>query len=173
MHMELRPEIVTLYRYFAYAPHMRKLYSQLDIREWLKMLSQDEYGLLSFFYSEPGIYLLYSYSGIYLVIEGYRDLDLHDPEIDELLTSPYVDRLRLFRNATFHYQKDLLSIKHLQFFGTGDDKTEEWIGTLYRAFERFFGENTIPMPEDLKAATRHKESHEIATAIRAYWKVKP
>jgi hypothetical protein len=24
--------------------------------------------------------------------------------------------LRLFRNATFHYQKDLLSIKHLQFF---------------------------------------------------------
>jgi hypothetical protein len=169
--MTLRPEILSLYRYFAYAAHMRSLYSREDIPKWLKMLGEDEYGLISFFYSEPGIYLMYSYAGLYLVIEGYRDVGLHDVEIDELLASPFVDRLRLFRNATFHYQKGLISIKHLQFFGTEEEKTERWIGQVYIAFARFFSENTIPIPKSLKESLHHKTALEVAHAIRAYWKL--
>jgi vacuolar-type H+-ATPase subunit C/Vma6 len=168
--MTLNPEIIFLYRYFAYAAHMRSLYSTMDIPKWLEELRQDEYGLVMLFYSEPAIYLQYSYAGIYLVIEGYRDLGLHDPDLDELLASPFVDRLRLFRNATFHYQKDLISMKHLQFFGTEEEKTEQWIGMVYKAFERFFQANTIPIPEPLKDTLHDKSSFEIAQAIRSYWK---
>jgi len=170
--MEIKPEIITLYRYFAYAAHMRDLFRREVNEDWLKMVSADISGLLLFFYSPPGIYLLYSYSGIYLVIEGWKDLKLRDPKIDKLLDSPFVDRLRLFRNATFHYQKDPISWKHLQFFGTEEEKTENWLNSLYREFERFFAENTLPIPERLKSSLSNKTHMQIAQAIQKYWKDK-
>lgn len=99
-------EIITLYRYFAYAAQMRKLFRNSLSEESLQEFMRDEASLVLFFYSEPGIYLSYSYSGLYLTIEGWRDLRLRDAKLDALLASPFVDRLRLFRNATFHYQKE-------------------------------------------------------------------
>lgn len=129
----------------------------------------DVAGLLMFFYSPPGIYLLYSYSGIYLVIEGWKHLKLSDPKVDDLVVSPFVDRLRLFRNATFHYQKEPMSWKHLQFFGTEEEQTEKWLNELYSEFERFFAENTLPIPEQMKRALKDKTHVEIAQVIRQYW----
>lgn len=167
--MEIKPEVITLYRYFAYAAHMRDLYGREVSEDWLKMLSADMSGLLLFFYSAPGIYLLYSYSGIYLVIEGWKDLKLSDPKIDELLNSHFVDRLRLFRNATFHYQKDPISWKHLQFFGTEEEQTEKWLNNLYSELERFFRENTLPLPSRLKESLKDKSHVQIAQAIKDFW----
>jgi len=72
--MKPKIEIITLYRYFAYAAimrdHLRKEYNH----EWYKEMKKDNSFLVSFFYSAPGLYLLYSYSGIYLVIEGWIEL---------------------------------------------------------------------------------------------------
>jgi len=167
--MKIKPDIITLYRYFAYAAHMRDLYRREVDLEWLKMLSADKLGLLLFFYSAPGIYLMYSYSGIYLVIEGWKDLKLSDPMIDELLDSPFVDRLKLFRNATFHYQKEPMSWKHLQFFGTEEEQTEKWLNNLYSELERFFRENTLPLPDRLKDSLKDKSHVQIARAIKDYW----
>jgi len=167
--MKIKPEIITLYRYFGYAVYMRDLYSKEVDEDWLKMLSSDVYGLIAFLFSAPGIYLMYSYAGIYLVIEGWKNLKLTDPKIDELLSSPFVDRLRLFRNATFHYQKDLMSFKHLQFFGTEEEKTEQWLNNLYLEFERFFRENTLPIPNELRDSLKNKSHVQIAQAIKDYW----
>jgi hypothetical protein len=167
--MEFKPEIISLYRYFAYAAHMRSLFAHEVGPDWFDMIKKDPYGIIMFFYSAPGIYLLYSYSGIYLVIEGYRDLRLNDPKIDQLIASPFVDRLRLFRNATFHYQKDPIGWKHLQFFGTEEEKTEEWFNALYTEFERFFRENTLPLPGKLRESLRDKSHVQIADAIKQYW----
>jgi len=167
--MEIKPDIITLYRYFAYAGHMRDLYRREVNEDWLKLLSADMSALLLFFYSAPGIYLLYSYSGIYLVIEGWKDRNLSDPKIDGLLDSPFVDRLRLFRNATFHYQKEPISWKHLQFFGTEEEQTEKWLNNLYSEFERFFRENTLPLPDRLKEFVKDKSHVQIAQAIRDHW----
>ena len=87
---------------------------------------------------------MYSYSGIYLVIEGWKDLKLSDPKIDQLLHSPFVDKLRLFRNATFHYQRESpISSKHLQFFGSQEERTEIWLNDLYSEFESFFRKHAI------------------------------
>lgn len=161
-----RLEIVTLYRYFAYAAHMRDLFRQSVTVEKLKELSADEQGLVCLFYSTPGLYLLYSYSGLYLVVEGWQDLKLTDAKVDALIASPYVERLKRFRNATFHYQKVVISPKHLEFFGTEEEKTEEWVGQLYDELARFFRENTLPLPPDLKGSLKGKEHLNVALTIR-------
>jgi hypothetical protein len=166
---DLRPEVLMLYRYFAYAAFMRSRFQREMDPEWFKLFTADESGLLMFFLSPPGIYLMYSYAGIYLVIEGWRDLGLKDEKIDDLLQSPFVDRLRRFRNATFHYQKELLSWKHLEFFGTEEERTEEWLNQLYRGLERFFAENTLPVPDALRGEFEDTTHVEIVKAIQRFW----
>jgi hypothetical protein len=167
---DVNPDLLMLYRYFAYAAFMRGEFRRQTDPEWLKMMGTNESGLLMFFLSPPGIYLMYSYAGVYLVIEGWRDLGLKDDKIDELLASPFVDRLRLFRNATFHYQKDLLSWKHLQFFGTEEERTEVWFNQLYVELERFFAENTLPIPATLRDELKEQDTHVgIVKAIQRYW----
>ena len=149
---------------------MRSLFvRETNPDEWQSVMTPDAQGMAVFFYSAPGMYLLYSYSGIYLVIEGFRDLGLKDQRIDELLESPFVDRLRLFRNATFHYQKEPSSCKHLQFFGTEEERTEVWLNDIYREFERFFQENTLPVPERLRAELKDKTHAQVAQSVRDYW----
>jgi len=167
--MKVRIEVITLYRYFAYAAHMRELLRRALDNESLKMLKDEMSVVLLLFYSPLGMYLMYSYSGIYLVIEGWKELKLKDPEIDRLIDSPLVDRLRRFRNATFHYQKDPISLKHLEFFGTEEEKTELWLNELYAEFSRFFLENTLPLPARLKHSLKGKTHVEILKAIRDYW----
>ena len=136
-------------------------------------MTPDIQGMIAFFYSAPGVYLQYSYSGIYLVIEGWRELNLHDERIDALLESPLVDRLRRFRNATFHHQKEPLSRKHLEFFGTEEEETEIWLNKLYSEFERFFAENTLPIPTQLKADMSKATPSGIARLVREYWASEP
>jgi hypothetical protein len=46
-------------------------------------------------------YMSYCYAGLYAVIEGWRDLDLHDDEIDGLLESSNVELLRRYRHGVF------------------------------------------------------------------------
>ena len=174
--MKIDIHIITLYRYFAYAAQMRTLFRQQmdkEGKEWLKMMGEDKAGLMLFLFSSPGLYLMYSYAGIYLVIEGWKDLGLLDPTIDKLIESPFVDRLRLFRNATFHYQKDPMSWKHLQFFGTEEERTEKWLNEIYSEFSRFFTENTLPIPDGLKEYLKDKTHAEIAQSVKEYWKENP
>lgn len=77
------------------------------------------------------------YALFYVVIEGYRELGFKYEKIDILLEQEaYVEHLRRFRNAVFHYQKDPLNLKLLNFLDAKD--SEIWIKTLYRAFEEFF-----------------------------------
>jgi len=77
------------------------------------------------------------YSLLFVVVEGYQELGLHDPVLDALLSRKvYVDALRRFRNSTFHYQQNPLSSKHREFIET--EESEIWIRDLNRAFDRFF-----------------------------------
>jgi hypothetical protein len=63
----------------------------------------------------------------------------------------------------------MLSLKHLEFFRTEEEQTEVWLGSIYRAFERFFKENTLPLPATLKESLVDKSSAQIAQAIREWW----
>ena len=88
------------------------------------------------------------YGLIYVVVEGYRELKLSDARIDELLQEKeYLDQLRLFRNATFHYQKQPVSEKELKFLEA--EGGEHWIRELHYAFQNYF-ERVFPIKEVLK-----------------------
>jgi hypothetical protein len=77
------------------------------------------------------------YSLLYVVIEGYQELNQHDEAIDELLArGDFADKLRRFRNATFHFQAEPLPEKLMAFLTAQD--SEKWIRALDKAFRHFF-----------------------------------
>lgn len=81
--------------------------------------------------------LAVAYGLLYVVIEGYKELNLEDKEIDTLLANTdYVLKLRRLRNSMFHYQKHPLPKKFWDFIFIPD--SEQWIKKLKSAFERYF-----------------------------------
>jgi hypothetical protein len=85
------------------------------------------------------------YALMYVVVEGYRELDYHDPEVDRLLAqSDLVEAFRRFRNATFHFQKDPLTPKFRDFLEAKG--SEDWSFELYAGFNGFFDRN-LPIKE--------------------------
>jgi hypothetical protein len=88
------------------------------------------------------------YSLLFVVVEGYVELGCQDGEVDALLVNEeYVNLLRRFRNATFHYQGDLLSPKLDEFLAAKD--SSQWIHNVNRALKAFFERELINNP-DLK-----------------------
>ena len=76
------------------------------------------------------------YGHLHVTIEGWRQLELHDPQIDELLTSPNVEQLRRLRNAVWHYQKDWVDNRILAFMQQPD--VVIWVRGLNQHLGRFF-----------------------------------
>jgi len=105
--------------------------------------------------------MAYFYSAMYVLIEGWKELGYHDAKIDDLLHSPFVDLLRRFRNATFHFQRDFVSKKRSDFLAEGEESSE-WVRQLRNAFsEFFFKESTwagiVPaIPQEIKARIKGK-----------------
>jgi hypothetical protein len=77
------------------------------------------------------------YGCLYIVIEGWRDLGLENQEVEAFLESPNVDLLRIYRNATFHYQKDYLHEKFMAFLREGE-ATATWVRGIHNAFAAYF-----------------------------------
>ncbi|MDB1124258.1 hypothetical protein [Vibrio algarum] len=85
------------------------------------------------------------YGLTYVVIEGYKELNFTNQKVDSLLAKEdFVDALRLFRNATFHYQKQAIPEKAMKFLELKE--SESWIRELHLAFKLFF-EKALPIKE--------------------------
>jgi hypothetical protein len=144
--MKFIPPVVTLYRYFIAANKMRILFdSALSNPEiWNRLPKDDPIATLLLMHTdEYGIFMFYWYSSVYVVVEGFKELKLRDPKIEQLLQSPNVDALRLMRNSTFHFQKQFLSPKMNIFIESKDSVA--WIRSLTEAFSEFFLRE-IPKP---------------------------
>ncbi|WP_421843206.1 hypothetical protein [Marinobacter algicola] len=88
------------------------------------------------------------YGLIYVVIEGYKEMKYQDDDIDALLgNEEFVGTLRLFRNSTFHYQKQPIPEKARKFIES--EGSETWIKEVHLAFKRFF-ERNLPIHEMLQ-----------------------
>jgi hypothetical protein len=82
---------------------------------------------------------------MYVVVEGYGELGYHDAGVDGLLAqSDYLDSLRRFRNAVFHFQGEPISPKLTAFLDSVG--SEQWTQDLYRALKAFF-EAQLPIKE--------------------------
>ena len=90
---------------------------------------------MEFLFTKAGLMMQMWYGLLYVVIEGWKELGLVDAEIDNLLRqADYVTKLRNFRNAVFHYQRQFLPVKQEGLFA--DRSMVEWITTLSDAFKR-------------------------------------
>ena len=86
---------------------------------------------------ETRLYMSYWYGGLYVVIEGWRELELTDETVDRLLESPNVDLLRRFRNGTYHFQKQYFDSRFLDLIVEGENVVQ-WVRGVREAFSQFF-----------------------------------
>jgi hypothetical protein len=87
------------------------------------------------------------YALLFVVIEGYRELGFKHEGLDQVLAQEeYVDLLRRFRNATFHYQPDPLNDKLIDFLAKED--SEHWIANLNKQMNAMFME-VLPIKEQI------------------------
>jgi hypothetical protein len=123
-------DFAALHRYFIWANKMRTLF---DKELSTKRPDQDAG---TWFADSPGMLMSYWYAGLFVVIEGYRDLGCTDPLVDSLLRSPNVELLRRYRNGAFHFQRSYFDDRFLSFMS--EQGTVEWVRELNRALGGFF-----------------------------------
>jgi hypothetical protein len=87
-------------------------------------LSSDENEFI--FIHSKLINLTIAYGLLYVVIEGYKELNLSDGKINLLLQNrEYLNNLKRLRNAVFHFQNKPMPKKLMDFIEMND--SEKWI----------------------------------------------
>jgi hypothetical protein len=125
---ELSP-IVTLHRYFIWANRMRTHFDEI--------LNREQFSYEGTAQIESFLYMSYWYAGLYVVIEGWKALELSDTVIDELVNSPNVELLRRYRNGVFHFQRNYNDQRFDEFMTQGTDEVA-WVRSLNEQFGRYF-----------------------------------
>ncbi|MDD8027298.1 MAG: hypothetical protein PHI34_12370 [Acidobacteriota bacterium] len=95
-----------------------------------------------FFACDPGLFMSYWYGGFYVVVEGWREMGIHDPDIDRLIDSPNIELLRSYRNGAFHFQKNYFDERFFIFVGEGTSAS--WVRELNKSLGRFFLQEFSP-----------------------------
>lgn len=135
-------QIATLHRYYIHTTLLKQHFeSELMKGEYITTEHKDPtmnavMTAMKLRVMPVGTFMEYWYGGLYVVCEGWKDLGLKDQAIDKLLDDPKLELLRRFRNAAFHYQKDYLSTKYLEF--TGDSESVEYVRSLSKELGRWF-----------------------------------
>lgn len=89
---------------------------------------------MMFLVSKAGLTMTLWYGALYVVVEGWQELGMSDPEVDQLLQSPNTKLLRDVRNSVFHFQKHWLDKRLGKFVSTKD--SVPWVRQLTVAFRR-------------------------------------
>jgi hypothetical protein len=121
--------IFSLHRYFIWADRMRVHFDYILMKKLKSPKSKSDI--------ETNLYMSYWYAGMYVVIEGWKELKLSDFKIEQLLDSPNVDLLKRYRNGVFHFQKEYFDERFLGFIRDGKNAVK-WIRELREEFSRFF-----------------------------------
>ena len=115
--------LAVLHKYWNWSNMMRiKFFEQISNEEEMRNIQ-------NFHLTEMGVYMMYWYSSLYAVIEGYRDFKMKNVDIDNLLNdSEKLDLLRKFRNGAFHVQKEYFSEKYINLIVAKN--SAEWVSCI-------------------------------------------
>src|SRR3954447_17367173 len=107
-------ELLALHKYFLNASFLRDVFMRRIKRDQSPaatdpVTSMDDLIAMSLWFAT-----------VYVVIEGWLETKLTDPELNALLVDSHVHRLRRFRNQVFHYQREYDNPKLLEFLGQDD-----------------------------------------------------
>jgi hypothetical protein len=80
--------------------------------------------------------MYYWYGSLYVVVEGFRDLQLNDRIVEGFLGSRNVNVLRRCRNGAFHFKPTYFSARSLKPIETPDFLA--WVRELMTAFRGYF-----------------------------------
>ena len=137
------PPIFSLHRYWIYSNRMREYFeaaltaSQQDSTSLAKETDPTKAIVEAAKFSiGPGIFMSYWYGSLYVVIEGWKQLQLTDPKIDPLLLSPNVRLLKKYRDGVFHFQRNYFDDRFGNFMKAGD--SVEWIRTIHSELGEYF-----------------------------------
>jgi hypothetical protein len=90
--------------------------------------------VMMFLVSKAGLTMCLWYGALYVVVEGWQQMGMSDPEVDQLLRSPNVKLLKGVRNSVFHFQKHWLDKRQAAFFG--ESSSVAWVRQLTEALRR-------------------------------------
>lgn len=141
----LRSATFTLHRYYMWANRMRVHFDE-KVPVFAEQLKKDpdiwtNEGIEAF------MYMSYWYAGLYVVVEGWRQLKLSDTEVDALLAvADNVALLKKYRHGVYHYQKNYFDKRFVNFMTKGQDIVA-WVRELNRAFGGFFLGQPRPRPK--------------------------
>jgi hypothetical protein len=131
---ELKNAVHTLHKYFIWASQMRSHFYYDAIPKITENLPKDRFAP-EFITAET--YMSFWYAELYVVVEGWRELRLSDPTVDELLKSPNVDLLKRYRHGVFHFQKNYFDDRFMAFINKGKDSVS-WVSDLHDAISSYF-----------------------------------
>jgi len=123
--------LCALHRYFIWANGLRDHFEKALAAHG----PPREADFPAWFADDVGLFMSHWYASLYVVVEGYRELGLHDPKLDVLLTSPHVELLRRYRNGVDHFQKDYFDGRFVDFMGP--PVTPRWVREVHAEFGRF------------------------------------
>jgi len=75
------------------------------------------------------------YALLAVVIEGWTELGLSDPVVDELLQSPFLHKLRRYRNGVFHYQRRYWDDRRTELL-MGGAESATWVRRIHQEIGR-------------------------------------
>jgi hypothetical protein len=86
------------------------------------------------------------YASLNIVLDGWQELALGDPAIDELIGRhpELVSLLRRYRNAVFHYQREFIDPRYREFARA--DASAMWAQVLHGEFVRFLSDWLARLP---------------------------
>ncbi|MEM3609484.1 MAG: hypothetical protein QW076_01050 [Candidatus Anstonellales archaeon] len=123
--------INTLHKYYIWANRMRTHFDELLDQDIKRRINDQKRFLI-----ETDMYMSLWYGLLYVVIEGWQELELKDTMVDSLIKNKNTDLLKNYRHGVFHFHKIDSDIKFEKFFQ--EETTVEWIRTLNREFGRWF-----------------------------------
>jgi hypothetical protein len=144
------PPFMALHRYWMHANRMRQHFEVALQRNPPKLTpatdkpSKEEIErvmseAVKYAADDRGMFMSYWYGALYVVVEGWKELRLHDAEIDRLLQLKNVRLLKLYRNGVFHFQRNYFDDRFAGFMNSSD--SVDWVRTLHSEFGRFFLED--------------------------------
>ncbi len=136
-------ELLTLHRYFVWAGQMQNQLLKLfrrrkdqrtvpELTKAMRMLASGRWRVSGLTQIRTFLYLSYWYGALHVVIDGWNQLHLSDPAVDQLLQSRNVKLLREYRNAVFHYQRRYYADKFTDL-GRKGERVAEWVNELHVA----------------------------------------
>lgn len=140
---------IALHRYFIWCNNFENAYKQVVLNELAKGrgIQRDQ---IDQFVISAVFNMSYWYGALYVVIEGYRKLQLRDPEVNSLLKKKRkVQLLKEYRHGVFHFQAEYWDQRFMNF--VSEQGTAEWAIRLHGAFSAFFLRETQRVKEEIGA----------------------